>query len=54
MKFFFADSLDTVDPTFDFEAETRAEWRIRQRDDLYPHEVLDAPHMTACWCRKPL
>ena len=43
MKFFFADSLDTVDPTFDFEAETRAEWRIRQRDDLYPHEVLDAP-----------
>ena len=43
MKFFFADSLDMVDPTFDFEAETRADWRIRQRDDLYPHEVFDAP-----------
>ena len=43
MKFFFADNLDMVDPTFDFEAETRADWRIRQRDDLYSHEVFDAP-----------
>ena len=43
MKFFFVDSLDMVDPTFDFEAEIRADWRIRQRDDLSPHEVFDAP-----------
>lgn len=43
MKFFFADSQDTVDPTFDFETETRAEWRIRQRDDLYAHEVYQKP-----------
>ena len=40
MKFFFADSLDMVDPSFDFEAETRSERRVRQRDDLYPHEIL--------------
>src|SRR5688572_18728212 len=40
MKFFFADSLDLVDPTFDFQTETRFEGRVRQRDDVYPHEVL--------------
>ena len=40
MKFFFADSQDMVDPSFNFEDETRAEWRIRQRHDLYPHEVF--------------
>ena len=40
MKFFFADSLDMVDPSFDFERESRSEWRVRQRDDLYPHEIL--------------
>lgn len=32
-----------VDPTFDFETETRAEWRIRQRHDLYPHELFQRP-----------
>ena len=43
MKFFFPDSQDSVDPSFDFEAETRAEFRIRQRDDLYAHEVFEEP-----------
>ena len=43
MNFFFADSLDMVDPTFDFKTETRAEWRIRQRDDVYPHEIFSVP-----------
>jgi len=43
VKFFFADSQDMVDPTFDFQTETRAEWRIRQRDDLYPHELYRTP-----------
>lgn len=44
MKFFFPDSQDLVDPSFDFEAETRAEFRVRQRDDLYAHEVFtEAP-----------
>ena len=40
MKFFFADSLDMVDPSFNFETETRSERRVRQRDDLYAHEIL--------------
>ena len=43
MKFFFADSLDMVDPSFDFETETRSEWRIRQRDDHYPHDIFRTP-----------
>ncbi len=29
-----------VDPSFDFETESRSESRVRQRDDLYPHEIL--------------
>lgn len=40
MKFFFPDSQDMVDPSFDFETETRAEFRSRQRDDVYAHEVF--------------
>lgn len=43
MKFFFPDSQDTVDPSFDFVKETRAEFRIRQRDDLYAHEIFEIP-----------
>ena len=43
MRFFFADSMDMIDPSFDFATETRAEWRVRQRDDLYPHEVFQPP-----------
>lgn len=35
MKFFFPDSQDFVDETFDFVAETRSESRVRQRDDRY-------------------
>src|SRR3954468_20256696 len=45
MKFFFADSLDLVDPSFDFEAETRSSTRVRQRDEVYPHELFaEAPY----------
>lgn len=40
MKFFFPDSQDQIDPGFDFETEERSPLRIRQRDDLYIHEVL--------------
>jgi hypothetical protein len=43
MKFFFPDSQDLIDPSFDFEAETRATFRVRQRDDLYAHELFDVP-----------
>jgi hypothetical protein len=40
MKFFFPDSQDLIDPGYDFQAETYADFRVRQRDDHYAHEVL--------------
>ncbi|MEZ4219004.1 MAG: tRNA-guanine transglycosylase DpdA [Myxococcota bacterium] len=43
MKFFLPDSSDLVDPTFDFESESRSLHRVRHRDDLYAHEVFDSP-----------
>ncbi len=43
MKFFFPDSQDFVDDTFDFELETRSEVRVRQRDDHYAHEIFSTP-----------
>ncbi len=43
MRFYFPDSQDQIDPSFDFTAEERSPFRIRQRDDLYAHEVLDPP-----------
>ena len=43
MKFFFPDSQDLVDPSFDFVTEKRSETRIRQRDDFYAHEVFKKP-----------
>lgn len=45
MKFFFPDSQDQIDPGFDFISEQRSPHRIRQRDDLYAHEVfIDCPY----------
>ena len=43
MKFFFPDSQDLVDPSFDFHTEKRNDLRIRQRDDLYAHEIFPSP-----------
>ena len=43
MKFFFPDSQDLVDPSFDFEKENRSETRIRHQDDQYAHEVFSKP-----------
>lgn len=43
MKFFFPDSQDLVDPSFNFGTEKRNDLRIRQRDDLYAHEIFPAP-----------
>jgi hypothetical protein len=40
MKFFFPDSQDFVDPSFDFVTERRAGGRLRTRDDRYAHEVF--------------
>lgn len=45
MKFFFPDSHDLVDPSFDFETEERSPTRIRHQHDLYAHEVFgNAPY----------
>lgn len=43
MKYFFPDSQDTVDPTFNFDTEERSIDRVRQRDDQYAHEVFSTP-----------
>jgi hypothetical protein len=43
MKFFFPDSQDLVDPSFDFSTERRSSTRIRHQHDEYPHEVFAAP-----------
>src|SRR3954471_8566687 len=40
MRFYFPDSQDQIDPSFDFTTEERSPFRIRQRDDRYAHEVL--------------
>ena len=45
MKFIFADSLDFVDPEFDFIADRNGARRTVHRDDQFPHEYLDvAPY----------
>ena len=43
MKFFFPDSQDQVDPSFDFSTEERSRLRLRHREDLYAHEVFKQP-----------
>jgi hypothetical protein len=43
MKYFFPDSQDQIAPGFDFVSEKHVPHRIRQRDDLYAHEVLSQP-----------
>jgi hypothetical protein len=43
VNFFFPDAQDLVDPNFDFVTEMWSENRIRQRDDLYAHEIFETP-----------
>lgn len=40
MRFFFPDSQDQVSPSYAFVTEEYSPYRVRQRDDLYAHEVL--------------
>src|SRR6266508_1239665 len=54
VKFFFPDSQDQVDPHFDFRTETTAEYRVRQRDDRYAHEVLKKPAYDGLLVSKPI
>ena len=45
MRFFYPDSLDLVDPDYDLQAEQHPPHRVRQRTDMYAHELLDrAPY----------
>lgn len=45
MKFLYSDSLDYVDPEFDFAADRSKTGRRAHRDDDFPHEHLDqAPY----------
>ena len=45
MRFVFADSIDTVDPEYDFVADRNGAGRSVHRDDQYPHEFLEqAPY----------
>lgn len=41
MKFIYADSLDYIDPLYDFEADRSSAQRRPYWDDQYPHEFLD-------------
>jgi hypothetical protein len=43
MQFFFPDSQEQIDPSFDFVTEERSIYRVRQRDDRYAHEALRKP-----------
>ena len=43
MKFIFADSLDTVDPGYDFLTDRNAPDRALHWDDQYPHEIMSKP-----------
>ena len=43
MKFFFPDHHDMVDPNFDFVQEKHSAHRVRQRTDVYAHELFTIP-----------
>jgi hypothetical protein len=43
MKFYFPDSHDLVDPSFDFATEQRTYNGSRQRSQQYAHEALEVP-----------
>lgn len=54
MRFFFPDSQDQIDPSFDFQSERASEFRVRQRDDLYAHEILRQPAYDGLLLSKPI
>ena len=54
MNFFFPDSQDQVDPTYDFERESSSPDRVRQRDDRYAHELISPAPYTGILLSKAL
>lgn len=43
MRFIYADSIDVVDPTYDFLADRHGPTRTYHWDDVYAHEILGYP-----------
>src|SRR5206468_11119957 len=54
VDFFFPDSQDQVDPSYDFERESSSPDRVRQRDDRYAHEVISPAPYTGILLSKAL
>src|SRR5262249_20115266 len=54
VDFFFPDSQDQIDPSFDFEREATSPDRVRQRDDRYAHEVMSPAPYTGVLLSKAL
>ena len=54
MDFFFPDSQDQIDPSFDFERESSSPDRVRQRDDRYAHELISPAPYTGILLSKAL
>lgn len=54
MRFFFPDSQDQIDPSFDFDTEERSIHRVRQRDDHYAHEALRSRPYDGILVSKPI
>ena len=54
MEFYFPDSQDQVDPSFEFISEERSVHRVRQRDDRYAHEVIAPPPYDGLLVSKPI
>lgn len=43
MKFIFADSMDYIDPNYDFLTDSSATNRSPYWDDMFPHEYMETP-----------
>ncbi len=43
MKYIFADSIDVIDPRYDFATDTLTRGRQLQWDEHYPHEAMSPP-----------
>ncbi|MCQ3813600.1 MAG: queuine/other tRNA-ribosyltransferase [Acidimicrobiia bacterium] len=54
MRFYFPDSHDQIDPSFDFLSEKRSMHRVKQRDDKYAHEIFRPPPYSGLLVSKPI
>src|SRR4051794_24520114 len=54
VDFFFPDSQDQIDPSFDFRREASSPDRVRQRDDWYAHELISPAPYTGILLSKAL